>query len=75
MDNIYIKATDVNEWISKYFNKDLISVGDLIGCIEDLDSEVDRLKEELEDLKQDIEDNYKPISIAEQVGISDKDFY
>lgn len=59
MNDVYIKATDINTWISKYFkNQDLISVGDLIGCIENLDMEIDRLKEELEDEKQDKEDNY-----------------
>ena len=52
MDDVYIKATDVNTWISKYFkNKDLVSVGDLIGIIEDLDIEIDRLKDEIKDLK------------------------
>lgn len=75
MDDIYIKTEDVNRWISKYFKKqDLISVSDLIDCIEDLDSEVEHLKEQLEDERQDKQDNYRPIPIAEQVGISNKDF-
>ena len=75
MDNVYIKTQDVNKWIGKYFpNKDLISIDDLIGCIEDLDSEVERLKEKYEDLEQDLEDNYRPIPVSEQVGISDRDF-
>ena len=70
MDSVYIKADDVNRWISKYFkNQDLISVSDLIDCIEDLDSEVEHLKEQLEDERQDKEDNYRPIPIEEQVGV------
>ena len=49
--------------------------GDTMLCIiEDLMYEIDRLQEEIEDMEQDIHDNYKPIPIAEQVGISDGDF-
>lgn len=70
MDEIYIKATDVNEWISKYFkNKDLISVGDLIGCIEDLDSEIERLNDKIKDLKQEEFDPYS------EYGVSERDFH
>ena len=47
---------------------------ELVSIIEDLICEVDRLEEEIEDMKQDIQDNYKPIPVAEQVGISDRDF-
>lgn len=75
MDEVYIKVKDLNTWVSKYFkNEDIISIGDLIGVIEELDSEVQSLEEELEDLKQDVEDNYRHIPVAEQVGISDRDF-
>lgn len=75
MEDIYIKASDLNTWISKYFkNQDLISISDLIGVIEDLDGEIETLNETIDDLKQDIEDNYRPIPYAEQVGISDRDF-
>lgn len=51
-----------------------ISTDNLLSIIEDLMCEVDRLQEELEDMEQDIQDNYRPIPVAEQVGISDKDF-
>ena len=46
----------------------------VISILEDLVSNYHILKEKFEDYKKDIEDNYKPISIAEQVGISDRDF-
>ena len=60
MDNIYILAKDVNSWINKYFkNKDLVSVGDLIGIIEDLDSEIENLKDEIKDLKNPQEQDYE----------------
>ena len=74
MNEIYIKKEDLNSWVAKYFTQDLISIDDLIDCIENIDSEIDRLNEKIEDLKQDIEDNYKPISKAEQYDISDSEF-
>ena len=50
MDEIYVDMRIQNRWIQKYFpNKDFVSIDELIGCIEDLDSEIDHLKEELED--------------------------
>lgn len=74
MKEVYIKTSDLNEWVSKYFNKDLISIEDLIGVIEDLDSEIENLKEKIEDIEQDKEENYKQVSISSQVGINNNDF-
>lgn len=53
MNEVYILKDELNSWISKYFNKDLISIDDLISCIEDLDEEVDELREQLEDKEND----------------------
>ncbi len=53
---------------------DFVPVDSLICMVEDLLLEVDHLSEEIERLEQDIEDNYRPIPIAEQVGVSDRDF-
>ena len=47
---------------------------DVISLLEDLVGKYQILKKEFEDYKQDVEDNYRPIPIAEQVGISDRDF-
>lgn len=63
----FIKRDSLNKWVAKHFNKDLISVDDLIGCIEDLDDEVETLKTKIEDMEQDINDNYKRIDYARQV--------
>lgn len=46
----------------------------MLYMIEDLIYEIDRLQEEIEDMEQDIHDNYRPIPMAEQVGVSDGDF-
>lgn len=54
--------------------KDLYYWDEIINKIEWLESELHTRTEELEELQRDLEDNYKPISYAEQVGISDKDF-
>ena len=56
MNKVYILKDELNSWISKYFNKDLISVDDLISCIEDLDEEIDELKEVIETKENDYPD-------------------
>lgn len=69
MDNVYIRAEDLNKWIVRNLpdNQDLYSIDDLIGAIENMDEEIERLREQVDDLEQDIQDNYRPISRAEQV--------
>lgn len=51
MDNVYIRKEDVNKWIGKFFDKDLISVDDLICVIEDLDSDVENLELKIRELE------------------------
>lgn len=68
MNEVYIDMRKESKWISKYFNKDLVSIEELLGVIEDLDSELESLQEKYDDLKQDMEDNYRPIPIEEQIG-------
>lgn len=53
MDEIYLKTNELNSWIAKYFDKDLISIDDLIAVIEDLDSEVEDLRYKLEEKQND----------------------
>ena len=62
------------KWFDAENIKGYIDSETLLSMVEDLIIEVDRLQEELEDMEQDIQDNYKPILVAEQVGISDSDF-
>ena len=53
MDRVYINMKEENDWIKKYFkNKDLVSVEDLLSCIEDLDSEIYELKEKLREKEE-----------------------
>lgn len=76
MDNVFIKKDELNIWIAAYFpGKKLISIDDLIGCIEDLSGEVDDWKMKYEELYNDLQDNYRPISQAEQYEVSDRNFY
>lgn len=72
------KITDIqiqldDSWKEKLKQKTM-SWNDLLNVIDEKEIDILELKEEISRLKQDIEDNYKPISISEQVGISDKDF-
>ena len=45
MKEVYILKSDLNEWIAKYFKKDLISIDDLLAVIEDFDYQVEHLQE------------------------------
>ena len=74
MDEVYIDMRNENEWIRKYFDKDWVSIEELLATIEDLDSEIENWKEKYEDLEEYLRENYKPITYAEQVCVSDKDF-
>lgn len=47
---------------------------DLIDLLEEIVSEYEHLQDKYDDLEQQIEENYRPIPVAEQYGISDKDF-
>lgn len=66
MDEVFIDMRKENHWIQKYFpNKDFVSIYDLLGCIEDLDADVEQLKEKIEDMERDIQENYKWIGSGE----------
>lgn len=71
ISNIQIQLDDV--WKEKLKQKTM-SWNDLLEIIEEKEVDILELKEEISRLKQDIEDNYRPIPVAEQVGISDRDF-
>lgn len=55
MDEVYVDMRKENEWIRKYFHADFVSVSQLIGCIEDLDGEIELLKEKLEESAEENE--------------------
>ena len=82
MNNIYLKKEDIADFdcissttIDKMgIKKDLISVGELIGIIEDLYFEKERIEEEYEDFKKQVEDNYKPISPYEMYEVNEREF-
>ena len=46
----------------------------MMSVIEDLLYEIDRLEEKYDDLKSDMESNYRAIPVAEQYGISEREF-
>ena len=77
MDNVYIKADDLNKWILRHLQegKDLYSINEILGAMEDMDDEIENLKDKLRDIERDIEDNYKPISKAEQSNVREGWFH
>lgn len=76
MKDVYIKRKDILDFdalnkkdLQKIgIEKDIISIWELLGYMQDLLYEVERLEEEYEDFKKDVEDNYKPVSVEEQIG-------
>ena len=72
---MYIDIRKENSIICDYFkNKDLVSIEELLGAIEDLKLEVERLNEEIEDKEQYYKDNYRKIDEHEFYGVSKRDF-
>ena len=77
---ILIRKKDIDDFDCLYadrlgIDKDLVSIDDLLGIIQDLYYENERLKEEFEDYKRQVEDNYEKISPYKMYGISERDFY
>lgn len=46
----------------------------MADILEEIVSEYENLQDKYNDLEQQIEDNYRPIPVAEQYGVSEKDF-
>lgn len=62
--------------MKKMSNQELLErIEELESIIEEKNDLIQRLEEELDDFKRDVEDNYRPLTYAELVGISDRDFY
>lgn len=74
MDIDHSLKKDIEKIVDYEIEPMTLEEDDVISILEDLVSNYHILKKEFEDYKKYIEDNYKPISIAEQVGISDRDF-
>jgi len=75
MNEVYIKVEDLGT-LSKHFkNKDIITLVEFISEMENLDADIESLKEQIEDTERDIEDNYRPVSKAEQYGVSERWFH
>lgn len=60
--------------LEEYFNKHLVSIEELLSAIDELIYKKEQLECKIRDMEQDIEDNYRPIPLAEQYGVSDRDF-
>lgn len=74
MDIDYSLKKDIEKIVNYEIETFEFAEDDVIRLLEDLVGKYQILKKEFEDYKQDVEDNYRPIPVAEQVGISDRDF-
>lgn len=79
MDNLIIADEKIRKLLDKVgkitkTNYTDYSINSLICAFEDLLYEFNYLQEEIEEMEQDIEDNYKPISMAEEIGFNERDF-
>lgn len=74
MDIDYSLKKDIEKIVNYEIEPFEFEEDDVIRLLEDLVGKYQILKKEFEDYKQDVEDNYRPIPVAEQVDISDRDF-
>ena len=66
MDDLCVKVK--GQWFEILFDKDWVSVEEIIEELELAIDERDYYKQELEDFKKDVEDNYRPLTFREQIG-------
>lgn len=74
MDIDYSLKKDIEKIVGYEIEPFEMIEDDVISLLENLVGKYRTLEEELENTKQDLEDNYRPIPVAEQVGISDRNF-
>ncbi len=68
MDKILVDLRFENETIQNMFDKDYVSVSDILDKLYDLNYELINEQEKYEDFKRDVEDNYRPLKYEEQIG-------
>ena len=60
--------------LESFKEKDVYTWDEIISVIEELEADKKILEDIIEEMEQDIESNYRRLSVAEQVGISNEDF-
>lgn len=60
--------------LESFKEKDVYAWDEIISVIEELEADKKILEDKIEEMEQDIESNYRRLSVAEQVGISNEDF-
>lgn len=75
MNNVYIKKEELNEWLAKHFEGDLISIDDLLNKMEDMDCEIDNLKEKIEEMEEQLKEKTIEVPATSYYGVSERDFH
>ena len=70
MNEVYVKTEELG-FVSDYYfkGKDLITLDELVGALEDAICEKERIEEKYNDFKQNVEDNYRQITPREMYGM------
>ena len=66
MDDLCVRVK--GQWFESLFDKDWVSIEEIIEKLELAIDERDYYKQELEDFKKDVEDNYIPLTFRNQIG-------
>lgn len=74
MENVYIRQMDLPSWIADeyFYAKDIVSIDDLLGVIDNLKDDLEYWKEKYDDYVEYVKDNYRFIDTKEAVGYDEK---
>ena len=72
MDKILINLEE--DYCRKYFDKDVVSVEDILEKIKEFDDKLFEEKEKYLELENEVKENYRPIPVSTLYGTSDEDF-
>lgn len=72
MDKVLINLEE--DYCRKYFNKDIVTIDEILEKLNELDDELYEQKERYRELEEEVRECYRPIPLNDFYGVSDKDF-
>lgn len=73
MDEVLLKVEDLALEHKHFGNKDIVTLSQVIGLLQDMEYEIDNLNEKIEDLEEHVQDLMP--SPAREFGISESMFH